>query len=206
MEVTMRRLRLRLAPSLLAALTALIVMTALPATASAVARPLGTGRAVITLDPFARTFIGGGYPFYPVAPATLGFTGAAPRLVLPVAGGTWDRSALRGTFVLRGGLVYVHYTSTTAFTAFNLPAWRAGINTTAGWTALVNGTRRRILDENLMGSHPSYPFIGGHRYVRVTTVILSYSTAFTNAFNAAFGAALPFGSPFGVATLQARLK
>jgi len=199
----MRRPRFIL--SLLICVAVLVPLFALPTTASARVRPLGRGKVVVTLDPFFAQFIAAGYPFFPFAPASMGFIGTAPHLVLPVTGGTWNKATLRGTFDLKGGLVWVHYTSPTAFIAFSLLAWHAGINTTAGWTGLVNGGRIAIFDENLMGSHPSYPLIRGHRYVRINTVILSYNTAFTNAYAAAFAATLPPGGPFGVATLGAGL-
>ncbi len=123
-----------------------------------------------------------------------------------VAGGTWDKSHSRGTFLLNGGLVFVHYTAGPVIHTLTLRSWRAGVNTTAGWTARVNGTRMVILDENLMGSHPSYPTIGGHKFVKVNTVILFYDNAFTTAFNTTFSEALTDGEPFGTATLLARLK
>ena len=202
----MRLRRPRLVLSLLIVLAVMVPLLALPATASAARRPLGGGKVVVEIDPFFAQLISAGHPFFPIAPASMSFTGTIPRLVFPVSGGWWNRATSRGTFLLRGGTAYVHYTSPTAFAAFLLPGWQAGINTAAGWTALVHGSRARILDENLMGSHPSYLLIGGHLYVRVNTVILFYSAAFTAAFNAVYGPVLPPGEPFGVATLQAQLK
>ena len=194
-------------PALVIVLAALALMLLVPAAASASPQALGAGKAVFTLDPFFATFVGTGFPVYPVAPAVLNFDGhTTPRLVMHVAGGTWDKAHSRGTFLLKGGLVFVHYTAGPVIHTLTLGSWRAGVNTAAGWTARINGTRAVILDENLMGSHPSYPTIGGHKFVKVNTVILFYDSAFTTAFNTTFSATLADGEPFGTATLLARLK
>ncbi len=57
-----------------------------------------------------------------------------------------------------------------------------------------------------MGSHASIFSSHGHKYVKVTGVLLTYTAAFTTAFNTTFGTALSIGEPFGTATLVARLK
>jgi hypothetical protein len=197
--------RVRLA---LLAVIALIALPALlPATASAKNYKLGTGKVVVSLDPFVAVFIGAQYPFYPIAPASIAFNAPGPRVALPVTGGAWSTSpAPHGTFFLKGGLVWVHYATGPTLQTFSVPGWRAGVNTTAGWTGILNGTRTAILDENLMGSHASFLTIHGHKYVKVTTVILTYNMAFATAFNTAFGTSLMSSEPFGTATLLARLK
>jgi hypothetical protein len=200
-----KQTRIRLA--LLAVIALIAVPALLPATASAKNYKLGTGKVVVSLDPFVAVFIGDAYPFYPLAPASIAFDAPGPRVTLPITGGVWKTTPNpRGTFFLKGGLFWVHYTAGPTLVTFSVPAWRAGVNTSTGWTALVNGTRNTIFDENLMGSHASFLTIHGHKYVKVTTVILTYNTTFVTAFNAAFGTSLTSGEPFGTATLLARLK
>jgi hypothetical protein len=200
-----KQTRIRLA---LLAVIALIALPALlPATASAANHTLGTGKVVVSLDPFVAEFVIAQYPFYPIAPASIAFNAPGPRVTLPITGGVWKTTpSPHGTFFLKGGLVWVHYATGPTLQTFSVPGWRAGVNTTAGWTGILNGTRTAILDENLMGSHASFLTIHGHKYVKVTTVILTYNTAFATAFNTAFGTSLNVGEPFGTATLLARLK
>jgi hypothetical protein len=148
---------------LIAVLATLALSALLPATAGAATHKLGTGTAVITLDPFVAEFINAAYPFFPVAPAAIAFNSPGPRVALPITGGAWNtKPHPHGTFLLKGGLFWVHYAGTTLET-FTLPAWRAGINTTAGWTALVNGTREAIFDETLTGMHATVRTIHGHK-------------------------------------------
>ncbi|MGZ4199299.1 MAG: hypothetical protein ACXVP1_03865 [Thermoleophilia bacterium] len=205
----MHHLRQHSRVALVVALAALTLFLAVPASASAAARPLGQGQASITLDPFFATFAMFGYPFYPLTPAIMKFSVATtPRLVMPVTGGTWNTGFSRGRFNLRGGLDYIHYT-TTPLTLHQLAAtaWHANVNLTTPWTASVNGTRIVALDEDLTNVHITVPTIHGHQYVRVSNIVLSYDTAFNDAFTSVFG--LPIGTlpiGFGTATLQARLK
>ena len=191
----------------LLAVTTLLVM--LPPSASARARALGKGQATVTLDTYFVLFVGGGFPIYPSAPATMHFGLAlTPKLIVPIGGGTWDTVNARGTFLLKGGVDYIHYTSGPPLALHRLliVKWHAGVNTTEGWTGQANGSRITIFDENLMGSHPSFFKRGGHRYVKVNDVILTYDTAFSTAFNNTFGTTITPGTPFGTATLVAQLK
>ena len=191
---------------LIAVLATLALSALLPATAGAATHKLGTGTAVITLDPFVAEFINAAYPFFPVAPAAIAFNSPGPRVALPITGGAWNTKPYpHGTFLLKGGLFWVHYAGTTLET-FTLPAWRAGINTTAGWTALVNGTREAIFDETLTGMHATVRTIHGHKYLQVTGVVLAYNATYVSAFDSAFGTTVPIDTPFGTATLLARLK
>jgi hypothetical protein len=189
--------------ALLAVVALIAVPALLPATANANIHKLGAGKVVVTLDPFFFVFVSAGYPFYPLAPAQQLFDAPGARLVLPTSGGAWNTTSSRGTFVSKGGIVFLHYTGTVS--TLSVPAWHAGINTTAGWTALLNGTRTTILDHNVTGMHTTFPKIHGHTYVKVTGDVLAYNTAFVNAFNTAFGAGLA-AEPLGTATLLARLK
>jgi hypothetical protein len=198
----MKQPRLRLA--LLAAVALIALPALLPAPAGAASRSLGSGTIVVTLDPFFATFVGAGYPLYPFAPAVEPFNVPGPRVVMPVYGGTWNTSTLQGTFRSKGGIVFIHYAAGTLRT-LTLPAWRAGVGTTAGWTALVNGTRTTILTQSLTGMNITLPRIHGRTYVRVTGIALSYNANFLSAFNAAFAAGLTV-EPLGTATLQAPLK
>jgi hypothetical protein len=192
---------------MLAVIALIAVPALLPATASAKSYKLGTGKVVVSLDPFVAVFINAAYPFFPVAPASIAFSAPGPRVALPVTGGAWSTTpAPHGTFLLKGGLVWVHYTGTTLAATFTLPAWHAGINTTAGWTAPVNGTRETIFDETLTAMHASIRTIHGHKYLQVTGVALAYNATYVSAFNSAFGTTVSLDTPFGTATLLARLK
>jgi len=195
-------LRLTLILVLVAVMALLVV---LPATASA--RTLGKGQATIRLDPVFALFVAGGFPPYPVPPGTMDFgVAVTPKLALPVVGGNWSSLDSRGTFLLRGGIDYIHYTAgPLTLHQLRVVKWHAGVNTTAGWTAQTNGTRIKVFDEDLTGSNPSFFKKGGHRYVKVNDVVLTYSTAFVTAFTNTFGPTPP-GIPFGTATLVARLK
>jgi hypothetical protein len=198
----MKQTRIRLA--LLAAVALIALPALLPAPASAANRNLGTGTIVITLDPFFATFVGAAYPLYPYAPTVQRFNAPGPRLVMPVYGGTWNTSTLQGTFRSKGGIVFIHFTG-GVLRALTLPSWRAGVGTTAGWTALVNGTRETILTQNLTGMHITLPRIHHRTWVKVTGIALSYNANFLSAFNAAFATGL-LTEPLGTATLQAPLK
>ncbi|MGZ4199140.1 MAG: hypothetical protein ACXVP1_03030 [Thermoleophilia bacterium] len=188
------------------ALAALALLLALPAGASA--KSLGKGQATVRLDPFFAALVGGGYPSYPVAPATAHFgIASTPALNLPVTGGNWDVAHARGTFSVKGGVDYIHYT-TGPLTLHQLAitAWHAKVNQTTGWTASANGSRIAVFDENLTASHTSFPTIRGQKYVKVSGVALTYDPAFITAFFGVFGITLPTATPFGTATLLARLK
>jgi hypothetical protein len=169
---------------------------------------LGAGKATFTLDPFFAALVIAGYPTYPVKPATLDFgLSTSPKVTMPVVGGVWDKAHSRGTFVLRGGVDYIHYTTgPLTLHQLSLTRWHAGVNTPAGWTALANGSRITVVDENLMGSHPAYLTIGGHKFVRVNNVILTSDAMFDSAFLTTFGTPIGPMVPFGSATLLARLK
>ncbi len=203
----MHQLRQHRRLAVVVALAALALLFALPASASAASHPLGKGKASFTLDAFYALLVGASYPFYDVAPATLNFGVAqTPSLRMPITGGSWDKAHSSGTFVLKGGLDFIHYT-TGPLTLHQLTdtAWHAHVNMTTGWTASVNGTRIVALDENLAGAHTSFPTIGGHKYVKVSNIALTYDAAFSTAFNSVFGVTIGM-SNFGTATLLARLK
>jgi hypothetical protein len=200
-----RQTRIRLGLLAVVALVALLAL--LPATASAKTFKIGTGKVVVTLDPFFNIFLSAGYPMYPVAPASMAFDAPGSRMALPVVGGRWHATLHpHGTFVLKGGFVFIHYTGVPMLKSLSIPAWQAVVGTTTGWTALVNGTRAPILDEDLTTSTTTFPKAHGHRSVKITGVVLTYDNAFTTAFNTAFGTTLSNNEPFGTATLVARLK
>jgi len=190
-----------------AALVALVVLLALPASASAAAKPLGKGSITVRLDPFFA-LLSGGYPMYPVAPATMHFgVPTTPALIVPVKGGSWDVAHDRGTFLVRGGIDFIHYT-TGPLTLHQLTAtaWHARVNQTTGWTAVANGSRMVVFDENFKASHTSYLTVGGRKFVKVSNVTLTYDNAFATVFSNVFGATLGTTTPFGTATLLARVK
>jgi hypothetical protein len=197
--------RIRLA--LLAVIALIAVPALLPATASAKNFKIGTGKVSVSLDPFFVIFLTAGYPMYPAAPAAMAFNAPGTRMALPVTGGIWHAGLHpHGTFVLKGGFVFVHYTGSPMLESLSIPGWHAVVGTTAGWTGLVNGTRTPILDEDLSTSTTTFPKSHGQTFVKITGVVLEYDDAFTSAFNTAFGLALIDGEPFGTATLLARLK
>ena len=142
-----------------------------------------------------------------MAPALIAFDAPGPRVALPVTGGVWNTTPQpHGTFFLKGGLVWVDDATGPGLQTFTVPAWRAGINTLSGWTALVNGTRTDIFGEILNEPFSAVVTIHGHKYLKVSNVMLSYSTSFTSAWEAAFGTELSPAESFGTATLLARLK
>ena len=201
----MKQTRIRLA--MLAVIALIAVPALLPATASAKNFKLGTGKVVVRLDSFFDLFISAGYPIYPVAPASMAFDAPGSRIALPITGGTWSAGLHpHGTFMLKGGIVYIHYNAVPTLETLSVPAWRAGINTSAGWTGLINGTRTTIFDEDLTTSTTTFPTAHGHKFVKVTGVVLTYDAALTNAFNSAFSLGLSLNTPFGTATLLARVK
>jgi len=197
--------RVRLA---LLAVIALIALPALlPATASAQSFKLGTGKVSVSLDPFYLIFLTGGYPMYPVAPAAMAFDAPGTRLALPVKGGIWNAGLHpHGTFVLKGGFEFIHYSGSPTLVTLSIPGWHAVVGTTTGWTAVVNGARTPILDEDLTTATTTFPKSHGQTFVKITGVVLTYDNGFTNAFNTAFGTTLGDNEPFGTATLLARLK
>ena len=208
-EVSVHHLRQHNRVALVAGLAAFVLLLAVPASASAASQRLGKGQASFTLDPFFATLVEATYPFYPVAPATFKFSIATtPRTIMPVTGGTWNKGFSRGQFVLKGGLDYIHYTNgPLTLHQLAITAWHANVNTTTtGWTASTNGTRILILDEDLTNAHITFPKIGGHKYVRVSNVKLTYDPMFLTTFESVFGLVLTAPIPFGTGTVQARLK
>ena len=201
----MKHTRLRLA--LLAAVALIALPALLPTTAGAQNMKLGTGKVVVVLDPFFDIFLNAGYPMYPVGPASMAFDAPGPHITLPTTGGTWSSTLHpHGTFVSKGGFAFIRFTGSPTLTALSIPGWHAVVGTTAGWTGLVNGTRTPIFDEDLTMSHTTFPTSHGHKFVKITGVILKYDDGFTNAFLAAFGTTPGPNQPFGTATLVARLK
>jgi len=196
--------------ALVVALAALTLFLAVPASASAAATRLGKGQASVTLDPFfGAFFVEDGFPFYPVAPAIFRFSIATtPKVIVPITGGTWNKGFSRGQFLLKGGVDYIHYTNgPLTLRQLAETGWHANVNTTTpGWTASSNGTRIIYLDEDLTNAHITFPKIGGHKYVRVSNVALTYDIAFITAFVNEFIMNPGVTVPFGTATLQARLK
>jgi hypothetical protein len=189
------------------ALAALCLFAFVPAAAGATTRHLGTGTATFSLDR-AQTilFFGAAIPPYPVSPAAMTFTTSAVKFTMPISGGTWSPSALQGTFLLKGGLAYVHPAATT-FTVLDLTGWRAGVNNNTGFSIAANGHRSsRFFDENLMGSIPSIVTSHGYKYVKITDVLLFFNATSTAAINGAFGTTPPPGATFGSVTFLARLK
>jgi hypothetical protein len=202
----MRPSRTRLA---LLAIVALVGLAALlPATAAARTHQLGAGTATFSLDPAETdSFLHAGIPPYPIYPARMSFTSASATFRMPVYGGTWTPGVgAHGTFLLHGGLAYVD-PDMVAFTILGLKSWRAGVNTTAGFSISANGTRSsNFFDENLMGSIPSVVTIHGHRYAKVTDVLLFFNATSVGALNGEFTTTLAPGDPFGSVTFLARLK
>jgi len=190
------------------ALAALVLLLVLPASASAASTPLGKGKVVVRVDPFFVQLVLGGYPFYAVPPAATQFgIPTTPSLTLPITGGTWDRTNTRGTFLVKGGVDYIHYTTgPLTLHQLDVTAWHAKINPTAVWTAVANGTRIAAFDAGLTSARMSFPTIGGHKFVKVSNVALTYDAAFDTAFFNVFGVSLVTTTPFGTATLIARLK
>ncbi len=201
-----RSLQIRHTAAAVIALAAVMLMV-LPAAAGAATHPLGTGTATFTLDPDQTgAFITDGMPPYPISPARISFGGSAIRLTMPIAGGTWSTTNLRGTFLLRGGLVFVE-PGVPTWKKLRLTGWRAGVNNSTGFSLLANGTRHaRFLEQNLMGSIPSVVTIRGHKYVKVTNVLLFFDTTSIDAFTGVFGSGPPDSAPFGAVTFLARLK
>ncbi len=202
----MKRSRSRVA---LAAIVALLALPALlPATAAAKTHHLGAGTATFSLDPTETgSFLHAGIPPYPIFPARISWGTTHVTLRMPVTGGTWTPGAgAHGTFLLGGGLAYVD-PDTVAFTILNLKGWRAGVNTSAGISVSANGTRTpNFFDENLMGSIPSVVTIHGHKYAKVTNVLLFFNATSVGAMNGEFSTAPSPGDPFGSVTFLARLK
>ena len=188
------------------ALTAVFLLL-LPAAAGASTRALGAGKATFVLDPGQMgTFITNGTPPYAISPARLAFGASSVSLTMPISGGTWSPSGLRGTFLLRGGLVFVK-PGIPAWKKLRLTKWRAGVNNSSGFSILANGTRHAgFFEENLMGSEPSVVTIKGHKYVKVTNVLLFFDATSVNAFTGTFGSGPADSAPFGAVTFLARLK
>jgi hypothetical protein len=202
----MRPSRTRLA---LLAIVALFALPALlPATAAARTHQLGAGTATFSLDrTLTAAFLSASIPPYPIFPAGISWGTTHVTLRMPITGGTWTPgTGAHGTFLLGGGLAYVA-NGTSTFLILNLKGWRAGVNTSAGISVSANGTRTpNFLDENLMGSIPSVVTIHGHKYAKVTGVLLFFNATSVGAINGEFGSAPSPGQPFGSVTFLARLK
>ena len=197
----------RLATAAILTLGALCLLVAVPASAGAATRHLGAGTATFSLDPAeAIEFVSNGIVPCPISPATMSFAASRVTFKMPISGGTWSPSALKGTFLLKGGLSYARAGATT-FTVLNLTGWRAGVNNSTGFSISANGHRSStFFDENLMGSTPSVVKIHGHKYAKVTNVLLFFNATSTGAISGALGASPPSGDPFGAVTFLARLK
>ena len=189
-----------------AALALPIALLLLPASAGATTRHLGAGTATFSLDPAeTNTFMSNVIAPSPVYPARLSFGHASVTFKMPISGGTW--SGEKGTFLLTGGLAYVSPTAPSTFKLLRLTQWHAGVNTLAGFSIVANGTRSSsFFDENLMGSIPSIVKIHGHKYVKVTNVMLFLNTTSAGALTTAFGAPSFTGDFFGSVTFLARVK
>jgi hypothetical protein len=202
----MKLSRTRVAVAAIAALLALPAL--LPATAGAATHKLGAGTATFRLDPTETgDFLTGAIPPYPINPARMSFTTSRATLKMPIFGGTWTTGAgAHGTFLLKGGLAYVQ-PGTGTFVVLNLTGWRAGVNNSTGFSIAANGTRSPVFfDENLMGSIPSVVTIHGHKYAKVTDVLLFFNATSAGAINGAFSTGPAPGDPFGSVTFLARLK
>ena len=189
-----------------AALALAVALLLLPASAGAATRHLGAGTATFSLDPAeTNTFMSNVIAPSPVYPARLSFGHSTVTFKMPISGGTW--SGEKGTFLLTGGLAYVSPTAPSTFKLLRLTQWHAGVNTLAGFSIVANGTRSSpFFDENLMGSIPSIVKIHGHKYVKVTNVMLFLNTTSAAALTTAFGAPSFNGDFFGSVTLLARVK
>jgi hypothetical protein len=197
----------RFAAAAVLALAALCLFVLAPASAGATTRHLGAGTATFSLDPTGTIeFFSSGMAPYPMSPAGMAFATSRVTFKMPIYGGTWSPGDLHGTFLLRGGLSYVHWGPTT-FTRLNLTGWRAGVNNSTGFSIAANGTRSsRFFDENLMGSIPSVVTIHHHKYAKVTNVMLSFNTTSTTAIDTVFGTSPSPGDFFASVTFLARLK
>jgi len=183
-----------------------VALLLLPASAGAATRHLGAGTATFSLDPTeTNTFMTNVIAPSPVYPARLSFGHSTVSFKMPISGGAW--SGNKGTFLLTGGLVYVSPTVPATFKLLRLTQWHAGVNTTAGFSIVANVTRSSsFFDENLMGSIPSIVKIHGHKYVKVTNVMLFLDPTSAAAFTTAFGAPSFDGDYFGSVTFLARVK
>jgi hypothetical protein len=188
------------------AIMTLCLLTLVPA-AGAAPRKLGAGTATFHLDPTGVVdFFGSRIAPYPVSPAKLSFGGFSVKFTMPVRGGTWDTKALRGAFLLGGGLTYVQGVP-SHFQKLTLSGWRAGVNNSTGFSIVAAGGRSpTFFDQNLMGSIPSVVTIHGHKYAKVTNVLLFFNATSVGALTTAFTVGPSVGDPFGSVTLLARLK
>jgi hypothetical protein len=197
----------RFAAAAVLALAALCLFVVVPASAGAATRHLGAGTATFRLDPTVTLeFFGAGMAPSALSPAGMAFTTSRATFEMPIYGGAWNPSALRGTFLLRGGLAYVRG-GASSFTVLNLTGWRAGVNNSIGFSVAANATRSsRFFDENLMGSIPSLVTIHHHLYVKVTNVLLFFNATSKGAIDGVFGTSPLVGDPFGSVTFLARLN
>jgi hypothetical protein len=202
------RQRRHVPAALAATFAACLLLLLVPAAASAAAHGLGAGTATFSLDPTETgDFIGSSIAPYPIPPASMSFTTSRATFKMPIRGGTWTPGAgAHGTFLLRGGLAYVT-SGVGTFVLLDLKGWRAGVNNSTGFSISANDTRSpNFFDENLMGSIPSVVTIHGHKYAKVTNVLLFFNATSVGAINGVFGIAPAPGDPFGAVTFLARLK
>jgi hypothetical protein len=196
----------------LASLTLLLLV---PAAAGAAVHPLGAGSATFRLDPaVTANLFGLGIAPYPISPASLSFSGSNVRFSMPVRRGTWDTTAGRGTFLLRGGLTYVRGESiiinpdipSGVFLKFTMSGWRAGVGTSAGFSIVANGTRTAtFFDQNLVGAI-SIVTIHGHKFVKVANLQLFFNSTSAAAIKDALGNSPSPRDLFGSVTFLVRLK
>ena len=205
----MKRTRFRLA--LLAVIAVVAVTALLPATASAKKIRLGQGKVAVTLSPWFDIFLIAGYPIYPASPAAMTFGGSDPILALPVAGGVWHTgSSAHGTFVLKGGITFIHVSS--GIESLSFTGWHANVGASSeGWTGVGTGVNTGsfgvLFDEDLTNSHVSFTHIHGHKYLEITDVVLTYDSDLQSVYASTFSpSAIPDNTPFGTATLLARVK
>lgn len=209
-EAPVKRTRFRLA--LLAVIAVIAVAALLPATASAKQIRVGQGKVAVTLDPtYFALFLLAGYPIYPAGPAVMDFSTANAVLTLPVTGGVWHTgSNAHGTFVTKGGITFIHYSS--GLESLSFTGWHAIVGAgSEGWTGVGKGDNIGsfgvLFDEDLTNSHTSFTHIHGHKYLEITDVALTYDSDLQSVYASAFSSsAIPDNTPFGTATLLARVK
>jgi hypothetical protein len=204
----MKRVRRdRLTAAAVLALGVLCLLCIVPASAGATTRHLGAGTATFSLDTTETLgFFAASMAPSPIYPARMALTASRVTFKMPIYGGTWGAGGTRDTFLLRGGLYYVRAGAST-FTLLKLTGWRAGVNTTAGFSISANGTRSSdFFDENLMGAESLVVTIHGHKYAKVTEVLLFFNTTSAGVFNGVFGTPPTAGDLFGAVTFLARLK
>ena len=139
------------------------------------------------------------------------FSTANAVLTLPVTGGVWHTgSNAHGTFVTKGGITFIHYSS--GLESLSFTGWHAIVGAgSEGWTGVGKGDNIGsfgvLFDEDLTNSHTSFTHIHGHKYLEITDVALTYDSDLQSVYASAFSSsAIPDNTPFGTATLLARVK